>query len=590
MEYLPKKLLPFFWHFIKRYPLAFATFFGVPILLVLETNLIPYTVKGVIDGVLSHENSRTTVFNTIAPYLWLGISGWATLIIAARLQHWWQSHVIPKFEADIRLSTLKYLTGHSYHYFSNQLSGTLANKIADLPRALDVIRMIMAWNVIGSTAIALVSITLMSMVSPVFGFIFAIWLSIQVGLGIAFALKVSCNSEKNANDKSNLSGAVVDTISNIASVKLFARRKYEMRYIGGYQDAEKASHKRLIASVNRLFLVLDISMTSVLVIMTYLLIQGWQRNELTTGDMIFVFNTFWALAFHMWFLGQNLSELFSNIGIAKQALSLISPNHEIVDKSDTPLNVSQGEITFDNVTFHYQRNHNLFENKHVTIKAGSKVGLVGFSGSGKTSFAHLILRFFDISSGHILIDGQNIADVTQDSLHEQITMIPQDTALFHRSLLENIRYGNLDATDEEVFSAAKQAHCDDFIQQLPEGYETLVGERGIKLSGGQRQRIAIARAILKNAPILILDEATSALDSVTEKQIQSGLQNLMKDRTTIVIAHRLSTLDAMDRILVFDKGHIIEDGTHKQLLKQKGHYARMWHMQAGGFLPEEEKI
>jgi ATP-binding cassette subfamily B protein len=291
----------------------------------------------------------------------------------------------------------------------------------------------------------------------------------------------------------------------------------------------------------------------------------------------------------MWEMAGRLVQFAEELGKCSQALTIITTEHEITDRPEAkPLHVTQGEIIFDNVTFHYLANNRLFENKHVEIAAGSKVGLVGFSGSGKTTFVNLILRFFDIGGGRITIDGQDIASVTQDSLRAQISMIPQDTSLFHRSLMENIRYGRLDATDEEVIEAAKKAHCHEFICQLPEGYNALVGERGVKLSGGQRQRIAIARAILKNAKILILDEATSALDSVTEQYIQESLETLMRGCTTIVIAHRLSTLSAMDRILVFDKGHIIEDGTHRELLEQNGHYARMWHMQAGGFLPEKE--
>ncbi|MCH2037632.1 MAG: ATP-binding cassette domain-containing protein, partial [Rickettsiales bacterium] len=223
-------------------------------------------------------------------------------------------------------------------------------------------------------------------------------------------------------------------------------------------------------------------------------------------------------------------------------------------------------------------------NKNIIIKPGEKVGLVGFSGSGKTTFINLILRFYDIESGTITIDGQDISTISQESLRRNIAMIPQDTSLFHRSIMDNIRYGLLDASDEEVRMAAKHAHADEFIEKLPEGYHSMVGERGIKLSGGQRQRIAIARAILKNAPILILDEATSALDSVNEKFIQDGLHNLTQNRTTIVIAHRLSTLLEMDRILVFDKGSIIEDGPHQDLLKQNGHYAYMWNMQTGQYL------
>jgi ATP-binding cassette subfamily B protein len=290
----------------------------------------------------------------------------------------------------------------------------------------------------------------------------------------------------------------------------------------------------------------------------------------------------------LWYLASQFVTFAEELGKCKQALTIISALHDIRDEPNAQaLEVTKGDIEFDDVTFHYDEGAHLFNNKNVLIQSGQKVGLVGLSGSGKSTFVNLILRLFDVESGKIRIDGQDIRKVTQESLREHIAMIPQDVSLFHRTLLENIRYGRTDATDEEVIQASKQAHCHEFISQLTEGYNALVGERGIKLSGGQRQRIAIARALLKNAPILILDEATSALDSLTEKLIQDSLHTLMQGRTTIVIAHRLSTLSEMDRILVFDNGQIVEDGTHADLIRAKGHYSRMWAMQAGGFLPEQ---
>lgn len=247
--------------------------------------------------------------------------------------------------------------------------------------------------------------------------------------------------------------------------------------------------------------------------------------------------------------------------------------------------VKQGEIIFENVSFQYGEKK-LFNNKDVHIKGGEKVGLVGYSGAGKSTFVNLILRFYPLGKGRILIDGQDIAHVTLDSLHQQVALIPQDPLLFHRSLEENILYGNIKASKEEVIQAAKMAHCDEFIRKCPNGYASLVGERGTKLSGGERQRIAIARAMLAACPILILDEATSSLDSVTEKYIQESLERLMQNRTTLVIAHRLSTLAKMDRILVFEQGQVVEEGSHSELIAKKGHYAYMWEMQAGGFLPD----
>ena len=252
------------------------------------------------------------------------------------------------------------------------------------------------------------------------------------------------------------------------------------------------------------------------------------------------------------------------------------------------MQVKHGEIVFENASFQYREATPLFDQLNVRIQAGEKVGLVGYSGSGKTTFAHLILRLFDLESGRILIDGQDIGRVSQNSLRQSVSFIPQDPTLFHRSILENIRYAKPDATEAEVVLAAKAAHADEFIMALPEGYEALVGERGVKLSGGQRQRIAIARAMLKNAPILILDEATSALDSITEHLIQESLDQLMEAKTTIVIAHRLSTLLHMDRIIVFHHGQIVESGSHRALLEKNGRYAQLWKSQVGGFLPDSE--
>jgi ATP-binding cassette, subfamily B, bacterial len=373
-------------------------------------------------------------------------------------------------------------------------------------------------------------------------------------------------------------------------VKLFARSRDELAYVGKSQEKERNSNKRLMIYMNIFRLYLDIPVTIMLVTMVYLLLSFWQRGMITTGDLVFIFNVSFAIMTQIWYLCHAMADFYREIGIARQAIELLSAPIDVQDiPGAKPLNVTEGKIEFENVTFHYNKGKKVFENKSITIEPNQKVGLVGFSGSGKTTFIHLILRLFNVELGRILIDGQNISQVTQDSLRSSISMIPQDTTLFHRTLMENIRYGKPDATDEEVIWASKQACCDDFIALLPEGYETMVGERGIKLSGGQRQRIAIARAILKKEKILILDEATSQLDSLTEEAIQNSLWHLMESKTTIVIAHRLSTLLHMDRILVFEQGKIVEDGTHEELVAKNGLYKSMWDAQVGGFLPESDK-
>ena len=586
---LPKKLGQFFLYFIKKQRLAFIVFFLAPITMVLENNAIPYSLKMIVDALGSHSPGQN-IFLAVAPALWVGGGAWITLLLILRLQNWWQGYVIPRFQADVRMSVFNYLSKQSYHYFSNQMAGSLANKINDLPRALDSIFMIITWYGIAAFSSIIVALILMCTINYWFAVVLLTWIVLQLLISYQLSKKVDRYSIENAEDKSELSGKIVDSLSNANAVKLFARSRDEMAYIKLSQDKEEQSNKKLTIYMNIFRLYLDIPVTIMLVTMVYLLLVFWQKGLITTGDLVFIFNVSFAIMTQIWYLCHAMADLYREIGIARQAIALLSAPIDIMDVSDAkPLAVKEGKIEFENVTFHYNKGKKVFENKSVLIEPNQRVGLVGFSGSGKTTFIHLILRFFDVESGRILIDGQDISQVTQESLRGAISMIPQDTTLFHRTLMENIRYGNPGATDEEVIEASKKACCDDFISLLPDGYNTMVGERGIKLSGGQRQRVAIARAILKNAKLVILDEATSQLDSLTEEAIQNSLWHLMESKTTIVIAHRLSTLLHMDRILVFEQGKIVEDGTHDELVARDGLYKSMWDAQVGGFLPESDK-
>lgn len=586
---LPKTIGRFFWHFIKKQPLAFTLFLLAPIVMVLENNVIPYSLKMIVDALGSHTKGQN-IFSVVAPALWLGGGAWVTMIVIIRLQNWWQGYVIPRFQADVRMSVFDYLNKQSYQYFSNQMAGSLANKINDLPRALDSIFMIITWYGVAAFSSIFVALILMCTINYWFAIVLGSWIIIQLLISYKLSKKVDQYSIENAEDKSELSGKIVDSLSNANAVKLFARARDELSYVSLSQNKEEQSNKKLTIYMNIFRLYLDIPVTVMLAIMVYLLIAFWQRGMITTGDLVFIFNVSFVIMSQIWYLCHAMAELYREIGIARQAIALLSVPMEIQDiPGAKSLEVTEGKIEFQNVAFHYNKGKKVFENKSVVIKPKQRVGLVGFSGSGKTTFIHLILRFFNVESGRILIDGQNISQVSQDSLRSAISMIPQDTTLFHRSLMENIRYGNLNATDEEVYLASRHACCDEFISLLPEGYNTMVGERGTKLSGGQRQRIAIARAILKNAKLVILDEATSQLDSLTEETIQNSLWKLMEHKTAIVIAHRLSTLLHMDRILVFEQGKIVEDGTHNELVAKNGLYKSMWDAQVGGFLPESDK-
>jgi len=342
----------------------------------------------------------------------------------------------------------------------------------------------------------------------------------------------------------------------------------------------------------RVFLMLDNYRRATLVLfgsgMLFACIAGWQNGLITIGEMSTIMGLTFSFTGTAWYLSFGIIHLSESYGYLNDSLTTLIKPHGVTDREDAkPLTIKDATIEFDKVHFDYgadAEGRPVFEDLNLTIPVGQRVGLIGPSGAGKSSFVNLIQRFFDVKSGAIRIDGQDISEVTQESLRKHIAVIPQDTALFHRTIMENIRYGRLDASDEDVIEAARRAHAIDFINELPQGFDTLVGERGVKLSGGQRQRIAIARAILKNAPILILDEATSALDSESEKLLQASLEELMRGKTVIAVAHRLSTINTMDRLLVMDQEKIVEDGTHDELLKINGTYARLWGMQSGGFL------
>ncbi len=328
-------------------------------------------------------------------------------------------------------------------------------------------------------------------------------------------------------------------------------------------------------------------MGGVHIIVLYQLANGWIEGTISTGVFVLVETYMLSLFDKLWDLSKAMTRFVKSLTDVKEITDLFEQIPEILDPENAEISrVSNGSIFVDNIFFSYVDNHEVFSNFSLEIKPGEKVGLVGHSGSGKSTLTKILLRFADVQKGSIEIDGQNIKNIAQDDLRKAISYVPQESILFHRTLRENISYGDPDATEEEIIEASKKAHAHEFIKDLQFGYDTLVGERGIKLSGGERQRVAIARAMLKKSPILILDEATSSLDSISEKYIQESFAELMKGRTTIVIAHRLSTVQKLDRIIVLDKGKIVEEGTHAELLGKKGYYFELWSHQTGGFLSE----
>lgn len=589
---LPKKLTKFLWHFIKKQKALFIIAQILALAWSIDNVAWPYAYKLLIDKITNFNISQGNLWYYLMPVLifWGGI--WLSIDIMFRIQGFVMARVIPRFEAAIRMNMFDYVTGHSYRFFANRFSGNISNRISDMTQSATRIIHITMYLLLPALLALLLACVIFLSVNYIFSLLLLFWSLLHIGTCFLTAKRCASLSKTHADSRSLLAGKVVDAFTNIINIKLFSRRRYEYQNILTYQKDERRKHQKSLTVIEKIKILLNIS--SIIfpgVILTWYVIYSWQHKIIGIGDVVLIFNTSWNIQMLVWMVGSELPNLFKEIGVCQQALSIIKEDHEITDaKQANNLFVSKGEIIFSNVSFHYFEKNRIFNNVSVKISAGEKVGLVGFSGSGKSTFVNLIMRFFNLESGKIYIDGTDIQTVTTESLRSQIAMIPQNPSLFHRSLWDNIAYGNPDADYEAVIDAAKHANCHDFINKLPDGYNSLAGERGIKLSGGQCQRIAIARAILKNAPILILDEATSALDSVTEKSIQTSLHDLMQNRTTIVVAHRLSTLVQMDRILVFDEGHIIEDGSPENLLAANGHYARMWKMQADGFLPESGKV
>lgn len=547
----------------------------------IDVSFWPYLTKVLINKLAASDHEHL-IANITPITLWLILFSVLPGFVWRICDYAW-TIITPEMKKKITAENMDYLIRHSNNFFQNNFSGALANRIKDLTNCTPHLIETILYSFINVFLMLIIAFFALLFVHKLFAFGLALWAILFIFMAIKGSKITAKMSSEISDQSSKIMGNVVDVLGNITNVKFFSKSSAENNRLNNLGDEyTKLSRKRSFFLI-KFYTLHGLSFSVYFVFCIVLLIYLYSKGEVTLGDfaMIFTINNFVIHA--MWQAANMLRTFLEELGSVNQALETIHQPIEINDGNQI-LEVKKGEIIFENVEFSYKNSAPIFLNKNITIKAGQKIGLVGHSGSGKSTFINLILRFFDLSKGRILIDGQDISKVTQNSLRDAIGVIPQDPSLFHRSLSENISYGKDNTQIDEIRNAAVKAHADKFIENLPQKYDSLVGERGVKLSGGQRQRIAIARAFLKNAPILILDEATSALDSVTENIIQESLQNLMQNKTTLVIAHRLSTLKMMDRILVFDHGKIVEDGTHEELLSLNGTYKKLWNAQIGKIL------
>lgn len=578
-----KETFRIYFQYIKKYGWLFSVIVLSIFLGDIFATATPYIYKLLIDSLVANAGMDRYV-QLLLWILGIGLCHWFFIRFAEFLHTRFSTSSLKT----IRDESFEYLQKHSYQFFQDHFVGSLVKRVNRFARAFDALSSKFIWDVF-PIAINVTFVTL------VLGFrhwslavIILIWVFIYCLANYLFSLYKLKYDVKRAALDTKVTGHLADTITNNNTIRLFASLNREWV---AFRDLTEKFRRANVTSwdLGNLFGTLQwLFMLFLELLLVYAAIQLYEQGTLTIGDFILIQSYLIVLFQKLWSFGRMIREAYEHLADAEEMTEILIEPHAVKDsKSAKDLVISHGDVSFIDVDFHYHKTRSILKKFNLELEAGKKTALVGHSGSGKSTIIKLLFRLYDVSNGKIVIDGQKIHAVTQESLRAQISLVPQDPILFHRSLKENIRYARPDASNEELIAAAKAAYCHDFIMDFPDGYDTLVGERGVKLSGGERQRIAIARAILKDAPILVLDEATSSLDSESEKLIQDALETLMKGKTVLTIAHRLSTIMNMDNIVVLEQGNIVEQGSHKQLLRKKnGVYSKLWGHQVGGFLGE----
>ncbi|HCG5295421.1 TPA: ABC transporter ATP-binding protein [Vibrio parahaemolyticus] len=589
----PSGIFAFLRHYTRGYekPLIIMSLMST-IVAIVEVML--FGAMGQLVDWLSTSNPETFLQDNRADLIFYGVLLLVVMpllvVIYSLLVH---QTLLGNYPMSIRWLAHRYLLNQSLNFYQDDFAGRVATKVMQtslavretVMKSMDVFVYV---TVYFTSMIVMLAAADWRLMIPMI-----VWLLVYIAIQIYFVPKLKDVASEQADARSTMTGRIVDSYTNIQTVKLFSHSQRETQYAEQGMKGFLNTVYRQMRLVTGFDVAVEISNYILVFSVAALSIYLWLDSAISVGAIaIAVSLALRVNGMSMWIMWE-VGALFENMGTVVDGMKTLSKPIDIQDKPNAKdLVVSQGGIQFDNVSFHYGENKGVINHLNLDIKPGEKVGLVGRSGAGKSTLVNLLLRFHDVEEGSIKIDGQNIADVTQDSLRSKIGMVTQDTSLLHRSIRDNILYGNPTASEEELLKATKQAHAHEFIETLTDpfgnvGYDAQVGERGVKLSGGQRQRIAISRVLLKDAPLLVLDEATSALDSEVEAAIQESLNELMQGKTVIAIAHRLSTIAQMDRLIVLDKGNVVEQGTHQELIAHNGIYAQLWAHQTGGFIGEE---
>lgn len=584
------RTLHYYWREIAKYKWYTAGVLLVTLVVIFINSILgPIIIADIVNKISEGLSGELIIQNLLGEaMLYLGIFAFSNIVLdQLRLFLCWRMEL----KAAYNLANMCFgvINDQSMQFHSDRFSGSLVSQTNKFIGAFERMFDTLVWDIVPILSRIIFIILVMWPLAPTFVIGLLVLTVLYITIAAIAYHRLGGLNEEEARTQNKQTGQLADAISNIMSVKSYAREAHERRRYANFSRAYyDASDKLMKATLGRNFIFSFVEIGMMALSLAFL-IFGSEWFGISIATMILIVNYSNTILGNLW----SVNGIFKNInrvfGDAHEMTLVLDTVDDVVDAPDArPLEMLTSEVKFDRISFkHADAKEPIFQDFNLDVHPGERIGLVGVSGSGKTTLTKLLLRFADVSEGAVLVSGQNIRDVTQQSLRENIAYVPQETALFHRSIAENIAYGRPEATREEIERAAKLANADEFIRDLPEGYETLVGERGIKLSGGQRQRVAVARAILKDAPILVLDEATSALDSESEALIQDALNRLMQGRTSVVIAHRLSTVASLDRIVVLEDGKIVEQGTHEELLQRPGGvYKHLWDRQSGAFMEE----